>query len=114
MLKNKLKTERSVLWPTCNPRVQPHLNEAKQVCTETQENKGTLAPGLPDSLFPNQTHSFGTFWKAFDWLIFILTIWFMYLLCGHLLYFVALCYIIPILVNCIKKNLATLISPTKD
>jgi hypothetical protein len=58
--------------------------------------------GLPDGLFPNQTPSFGTFWKAFERIILIsfMTIWYTYfvaicftlcpfgiLCCGHLIYY---------------------------
>jgi hypothetical protein len=84
--------------------------------------------GLPDGLVSNQTPSFGTFWKVFELEIFIYFITILGTLCGqlfyfmsiwyilwpivlfyvHLVYIVAICYIIPILVFFIKKNLATL------
>jgi hypothetical protein len=57
---------------------------------------------------------FGTFWKAFEWKISIafLTFWHplwpFALYYGNLVYFVVVCYIFPILVYCIKRNLATL------
>jgi hypothetical protein len=73
------------------------------------------SPGLPDGLFSNQTPTFGEFWKAFEWkmIISFMTIWYTFwsfaLFYGNLLHLVDICYIIPILVYCIKKNLATLL-----
>jgi hypothetical protein len=79
-----------------------------------EEKKSNPWPGLPDGLFSNQTPSFGTFWKPFERKIFksFMTIW--YTLCPYALFYgnlacvVAIRCIIPILVHCFKKNLATL------
>jgi hypothetical protein len=59
--------------------------------------------------------SFGAFLKPFEWNILIsfktiwYTLWQFALFYGNLAYVVAKRYIIPILVHCIKKNLATLV-----
>jgi hypothetical protein len=90
------------------------MNPAKGE-TETEGRwKDGSNPGLPDGLFPNPTPSFGKFWNAFERIILIsfLTVWYTLWpfasFYGHLVHVVAIYYIIPLLVNCIKKNLATL------
>jgi hypothetical protein len=66
--------------------------------------------------FRTNPFNFGMFWKALESIIFrILYDHFVYILCGHLLYLVAICCILwsfvilsPILVHFTTKNLATL------
>jgi hypothetical protein len=85
------------------------------VSDRPQEDLQSLA-WLPDGLFSNQTPSFGTFWKPFEWEFFFFYGHLVYILCGHLLYYMAIRYMLwafvmfcPILVFCVNKNLATLI-----
>jgi hypothetical protein len=65
--------------------------------------------------FQTKTPSFGTFWKPIERKILIsfMTIWHtcvrkLYFMAVWHMYVVAIRYIMPILVYCVKKNLATL------
>jgi hypothetical protein len=90
-----------------------HVNKAIQNFLFILEiNLYDTDAGLPDGLLSNQPPNFCTFWKAFEpkILIYFMTIWYRYfaaILCVYIC-IVAIGYIIPILVNFIKKNLATL------
>jgi hypothetical protein len=65
--------------------------------------------------FSNQKSQFGSILGVLEWkiLVYIKTTWSILrpleIFYGHLVYFVTIRYIIPILVYCIKKNLATLV-----
>jgi hypothetical protein len=59
--------------------------------------------------------NFGKFWRVLQWKIlrYFMTVWSILrpleIFYGHLVYFVVIWYIFPVLVFCTKKNLATLI-----
>jgi hypothetical protein len=74
--------------------VTGHIQCCKMVCIETKN------PNL------------GKFWRALDWtmLIYFIAIWSILRTFGifhdHLVHFVFIWYIFPVLVSCTKKNLA--------
>jgi hypothetical protein len=62
--------------------------------------------GLPDGLFSNQKSQFG---KIFIYFMAIWNIlWRLGIFYDHLVHFVFIWYIFPVLVSCAKKHLATL------
>jgi hypothetical protein len=69
--------------------------------------------------FQTKNPNLGNFWTALDWkmLVYFIAIWNILwtfgILYGHLVHFVFIWYIFPVLVSCTKKNLATLILTTE-
>jgi hypothetical protein len=70
--------------------------------------------GLPDGLFSNQKSQFGGIfqnlrWRNVDIFEFLFGMFYGYMhIYDHLVHFVFIWYIFPVLVSCKKKNLATL------
>jgi hypothetical protein len=68
--------------------------------------------------FQTKNRTLGQFWRALQWktIVYFVDIWSILrpfdILFGHLVYFVVIWYIFPLLVNCTKINLATLASTT--
>jgi hypothetical protein len=58
-----------------------------------ERNFDTEISGLPDGIFSNQKVNFGSFWQASERNI-LTSLWPFGILCGHLLYFIAVWYIL--------------------
>jgi hypothetical protein len=75
---------------------------------------------LPDGLFSNPKYQLGKFCRSLDWkmLIYLMAIWNILQIIGlfydHLVHFVFIWNIFPVLVICTKKNLATLEKSTQS
>jgi hypothetical protein len=66
--------------------------------------------------FQTQNPNFGKFWRALDWKMFLYFVAIWNILCRfgifyeHLVRFVFIWYLFPILVSCTNKHLATLVT----
>jgi hypothetical protein len=69
--------------------------------------------------FQTKDSNLGKYWRASDWkmIMYVMAIWNILWRFGifydHLVHFVLIWYIFPVLVSCTKKNLATMLEATK-
>jgi hypothetical protein len=77
--------------------------------------KGSLEsnPGLPDGIF-SKNSNLGKFWWVLQWqLLTYMAIWSILrpfgIFCDHLVHFIVIWLIFPVLVSCSRKNLAALV-----
>jgi hypothetical protein len=76
--------------------------------------KQELMQGCQMVYFQTKNSTLGKFWRVLQWtmLVYFMAIWSILrsfgIFYGHLIYFVAIRYIFPVLLCCTKKNLATL------
>jgi hypothetical protein len=70
--------------------------------------------------FQTKNPNLGQFWRALDWKMFVYfmaiwsILWRFGIFCDHLVHFVFIRFIFPVLVSCTKKNLATLVEKQKS
>jgi hypothetical protein len=96
----------------------PKLNQILSFVFKIQSsgNPGVLSAKQGCQMFYFQTKNtnFGTFWRVFQWkmMVYFRVIWRIIqpfgTFCGHLVFFIVIWYIFPVLVCYKKKNLATL------